>query len=35
MLGLHSVVVSKSGLYMRVSHGGTSNLKIPEILKIF
>ena len=30
----HSAVVTTS-VYMRVSHSGTSNLKIPENLKIF
>ena len=34
MRGLHSVVVATS-VYMRVSHSGRSNLKIPEILEIF
>ena len=33
-MGLHSAVVTTS-VYMRVSHSGTSNLKIPEILGIF
>ena len=33
-MGLHSAVVTTS-VYMRVSHSGTSNLKIPEILEIF
>ena len=35
MMGLHSVVVFNVCLYMRASHNGTSNLKIPEILEIF
>ena len=34
MMGLHSAVVTTS-VYLRVSHSGTSNLKIPEILAIF
>ena len=34
MIGLHTAVVTTS-VYMRVSHSGTSNLKIPEILEIF
>ena len=34
MIGVHSVVVATS-VYMRVSHSGRSNLKIPEILEIF
>ena len=34
MMGLHSVVATTSA-YMRVSHSGRSNLKIPEILEIF
>ena len=34
MMGLHSAVVTTS-VYMRFSHSGTSNLKIPEILEIF
>ena len=34
MMGLHSDVVTSS-VYMRVSHSGKSNLKIPEILEIF
>ena len=34
MMGLHSAVVTTS-VYMRVSHSGTSNLKIPEILEYF
>ena len=34
MMGLHSAVVTTS-VQMRVSHSGTSNLKIPEIKKYF
>ena len=34
MIVLHSAVITMSD-YMRVSHSGTSKLKIPEILKIF
>ena len=34
MVGLHSAVVTTS-IYMRVSHSGKSNLKIPEILEIY
>ena len=34
MTGLPSSVITMSD-YMRVSHSGTSKLKIPEILKIF
>ena len=33
MMGLHSGVVATS-VYMRASHSGRSNLKIPEILEI-
>ena len=34
MMGLPAAVVTTS-VYMRVSHSGKSNLKIPEILEIF
>ena len=34
MVVLHSAAITMSD-YMRVSHSGTSKLKIPEILKIF
>ena len=34
MMGLLCVVVTTS-VYMRASHSGRSNLKIPEILEIF
>ena len=34
MMGLHSVVAT-TFVYMRVSLSGRSNVKIPEILKIF
>ena len=34
MMELHAAVVT-TPVYMRVSHSGTSNLKIPEILEIF
>ena len=34
MMVLHSAVVTTS-VYMRVSHSGKTNLKIPEILEIF
>ena len=34
MMGLHPVVVTTS-VYMRASHSGRANLKIPEILEIF